>query len=70
MAGSTEYLNKKKKALHFYGGVKSRDEIYFQMVSLFKEVTKGESGLSGKWMDRILKSRFSNSPGKIFIDNI
>lgn len=54
----------------FYVAVKSQNEVYFQMASLFKEVTKGEEALSGRWMDRILKSRASNSPGKFFPDNI
>ncbi len=62
MAESTDYLRKKKsriRSIPFYGAVKSRNEVYFQMASLFKEVTKGESVLSGEWMDRILRSRTS-----------
>ncbi len=54
----------------FYGALKSKHEIYFQMASLFKEVTKDEKKLSGQWMDRILASQSANIPGKIFMDNI
>ncbi len=62
----------KKTALTtpFYGALKSKHEIYFQMASLFKEVTKDEKKLSGQWMDRILASQSANIPGKIFMDNI
>jgi|GEM_PF-7086005 len=60
MAESIDYRKKKIKGsggIQFYGAVKSRNEVYFQMASLFKEVTRGEPDLSGKWMDRIIKSR-------------
>lgn len=57
-------------ATPFYGALKSNNEIYFQMASLFKEVTKDEKKLSGQWMDRILSSQSPNIPGKIFMDNI
>ena len=70
MAESMDYRKKKNQGVPFYGAVKSQNEVYFQMASLFKEVTRGKDDLSGKWMDRILKSRTLNNPGKIFIDNI
>jgi hypothetical protein len=74
MSESYEFQNRKKgikrTCTPFYGAVKSKNEIYFQMASLFKEVTKGEIDLSGKWMDHILKSRTENIPGKNFMDNI
>ncbi len=68
-------LNKRKRTykrgvVPFYGALKSNNEVYFQMASLFKEVTKGEEHLSGQWMDRMLASRRPNSSGKIFMDNI
>ncbi len=73
-AGSVKYPNGDKKkcalATPFYGALKSNNEIYFQMASLFKEVTKDEKKLSGQWMDRILASQSTNIPGKIFMDNI
>ncbi len=61
MAESINY-RKNKKSIPFYGAVKSRNEVYFQMASLFKEVTKGESDLSGKLMARIIKSRTAAGP--------
>ena len=73
-AGRVAYPNggKKETALTtpFYGALKSKHEIYFQMASLFKEVTRDEEELSGQWMDRILASQHANIPGKIFMDNI
>ncbi|MCG8635045.1 MAG: hypothetical protein MI863_14520 [Desulfobacterales bacterium] len=68
-------LSKRKKTykrgvVPFYGALKSKNEVYFQMASLFKEVTKGDERLSGQWIDRMLASRQPNSPGKIFMDNI
>jgi hypothetical protein len=32
---------------YFYGALKSKNEVYFQMASLFKEVTKDENNFSG-----------------------
>ena len=69
MAESIDYRKKKKKGIPFYGAVKSHNEVYFQMASLFKEVTKGEADLSCEWLDRILKRR-STSPGKKLVDII
>ncbi|WDP85835.1 MAG: hypothetical protein HUN05_12410 [Desulfobacter sp.] len=72
MAESFEYQEKLKRCekanTAFYGAVKSKNEVYFQMASMFKEVTKDKKKSSVKWMDQILKS--SNIPGKIFMDNI
>jgi len=74
MAESIEYRKrargKKGMGTPFYGAVKSHNEVYFQMASLFQEVTRGKMDLSGKWMDRILKTNASNRPGNTFIDNI
>ncbi len=71
----SEYLSRRKKTykrgvVSFYGALKSNNEVYFQMASLFKEVTKGDEHLSGQWIDRMLASRRPNSPGKIFMDNL
>lgn len=54
----------------FYGARKSRNEVYFQMASLFREVTRGQDHLSSQWMDRILASTRVNNPGNLFTDNI
>ncbi len=71
----SEYLSRRKKTykrgvVPFYGALKSNNEVYFQMASLFKEVTKGDEHLSGQWMGRMLAARKPNSPGKISMDNI
>ena len=55
---------------HFYGALKSKNEIYYQMASLFKEVTRDEGKIESQWMDRILTSDFSNISGKFFINNL
>lgn len=62
MAESIDYRKKKKNnvsGIPFYGAVKSKNEVYFQMASLYQEAAKGKSDLSGKWMERIIKSRTS-----------
>ncbi len=55
---------------NFYGALKSKNEIYYQMASLFKEVTKNEKQFASQWMNFILKSDSSNIPGKFFINNL
>ncbi len=47
----------------FYGAIKSDNEIYFQMASLFREATKGRKQLSGQLLQKMLKSKQANSPG-------
>jgi hypothetical protein len=55
---------------YFYGALKSKNEVYFQMASLFKEVTKDEKKIEAQWVDLILKSNSSNISGKFFINNL
>ena len=55
---------------NFYGALKSKNEIYFQMASLFKEVTHDEKKLENKWMEQILISNHPDSSGKYFINNL
>ena len=57
-------------SVNFYGALKSKNEIYFQMASLFKEVTQDEKKLEHEWMERILTTNPSDISGKIFINNI
>ena len=62
-------------SVNFYGALKSKNEIYFQMASLFKEVTQAEKGqdekkLKTEWMEQILMSTFSDTHGKFFVNNI
>jgi hypothetical protein len=70
MAESMKYRKNKGTGTPFYVALKSNNEVYYQMASVFQEVTRGEESLSGKWMDRILKSRGVIIPGKNVIDNI
>ncbi|WDP89132.1 MAG: hypothetical protein HUN04_05080 [Desulfobacter sp.] len=70
MAESTKHRKKKRTGVPFYVAVKSKNEVYYQMASLFQEATRGKGELSGKWMDWILRSRGVNNPGKKFVDNI
>ena len=55
-----------KPQVMFYGGLKSNNELYFQMASVFKEATRGKKSLSGEWMDRIMASQATNTSGKFF----
>jgi hypothetical protein len=70
-------LEKNPQALsvNFYGALKSKNEIYFQMASLFKEVTQAEKNqdeeiLKTQWMEKILISTSSDIHGKSFLNNI
>jgi len=56
--------------INFYGALKSKNEIYFQMASLFKEVTRDEKKLKNQWMEEILLANPSNSNGNYDINNI
>ncbi len=57
-------------SVNFYGALKSKNELYFQMASLFKEVTQDGENLENIWIERILTANPSNTSGKIFINNI
>ncbi len=57
-------------SVKFYGALKSKNEIYFQMASLFKEVTQDEKKLEDKWMERILTTNSSDISGKSFLNDI
>ncbi len=70
----TQTTGKEKDAhvlsVNFYGALKSKNEIYFQMASLFKEITQAEKNLENKWMEQILTTNLPDSSGKCFINNI
>ncbi len=62
-------------SVNYYGALKSENEIYFQMASLFKEVTHAEKNqdekkLKNQWTNKILTANFSDIHGKSFINNI
>jgi len=50
----------------FYGGLKSKNELYFQLASVFREASRGNEPLSGEWMGRIMASQETNTSGKFF----
>nr|WP_319492272.1 hypothetical protein [uncultured Desulfobacter sp.] len=52
-----------KKRAPFYGAIKSENEIYFQIASLFREATKGRRQLSGQMLEQMLKAKQANSFG-------
>jgi len=67
--------NSQVVSVNFYGALKSKNEIYFQMASLFKEVTQAEKDqdeikLKTEWMEQILISTSSDIHGKFFINSI
>ena len=62
-------------SVNFYGALKSKNEIYFQMASLFKQVTQAdtkqdEKKLKSQWMKQILIANSSDIHGKSFINNL
>lgn len=46
-----------KKQAPFYGAIKSENEFYFQIASLFREATKGRRQLSGQMLEQMLKAK-------------
>ena len=46
-----------KKRAPFYGAIKSENEFYFQIASLFREATKGRRQLSGEMLEQMLKAK-------------
>ena len=70
-------------SVNFYGALKSKNEIYFQMASLFKEVTQSKKNqdekklnyrLNYQWIEKrvekILTATSSDSHGNFFINKI
>ena len=55
---------KKKAAASFYGAARSKNEIYFQMASVFKAVSRDEHRLAGEWMTRIMAGGNPEISGK------
>ncbi len=57
----------------FYGARKSRNEIYFQIASVFREVSQNETRLAKEWMHRILMDRLPEQPdnsGKMIVNGL
>ena len=53
-----------------YYALKSKNEVYFQMASIFKLVTRNEPCQESRWLERVLVSRYSETPGKFQSNNI
>ena len=53
-----------------YYALKSKNEVYFQMASIFKLVTRNKPLLETRWMESILISSCSETPGKFQSNNI
>jgi len=58
--------NRQTHPVTFYGGLKSSNEFYFQLASVFKAASRGNDSLSGEWMGRIMASQKTNTSGKFF----
>ncbi len=57
-------------SVNFYGALKSKNEIYFQMASLFNAVSQDGENLENKWIEKILPGNPPDISGKYFINNI
>jgi len=57
-------------SVNFYGALKSKNEIYFQMASLFKEVTRDGKQLENRLIEKFLPENSPDISGKYFINNI
>ncbi len=55
---------------NFYGALKSKHELYFQMASLFQQVTKEKKLPALKMMELILRSKHSDNSGKFYLNHI
>lgn len=57
------------KRAPFYGAIKSENEFYFQIASLFREATKGRRQLSGQMLEQMLKAKQAERLGKASVFN-
>jgi hypothetical protein len=53
---------RQKSAPPLYWGLKSRNEQYFQIASVFREVSQNDTWLAEAWMHRILMARHPEHP--------
>ena len=75
----SRYLKNKKRVCKdadqtspspFYGGLKSKNELYYQLASLFKEATQGRRTDQEEVISRIMMSQLSNTSGKFYPDKL
>ena len=55
-------IRSEKKRAPFYGAIKSENELYFQIASLFREATKGRRQLSAQMVEQMLKAKDIDRP--------
>ena len=53
-----------------YAAVKSNNEIYFQMASVFKEITKDEKAAAKKLLGKLLSAKYSKMSGYYFVNSL
>lgn len=58
-----------KKRAPFYGAIKSENEFYFQIASLYRESTKGRRQLSGQMLEQMLKAKAADRSEKKSVHN-
>lgn len=58
-----------KKRTPFYGAIKSENEFYFQIASLYREATKGRRQLSGQMLEQMLKAKAADCSVKKSVYN-
>jgi hypothetical protein len=54
----------------FNGALKSKNEIYFQIASVFTAASRDETRLANAWMHRILMSSLPENTGKMFLNGL
>lgn len=59
----------KKKRTPFYAAIKSENEFYFQIASLYREATKGRRQLSGQMFENMLKEKAADRSVKKSVYN-
>jgi hypothetical protein len=64
------FQERAQTAVPFYGAVKSKNEMYFQIASVFKAVTQDETRLTREWTHRILMSCLPENTGKLYVNGL
>ncbi|NWH06132.1 hypothetical protein [Desulfobacter latus] len=57
IAYEKDEIRSEKKRAPFYGAIKSENELYFQIASLYREATKGRRQLSEQMLEQMLKAK-------------
>jgi len=62
-----------QQVVSFYSAQKSVNELYFQIASVFREVSQDDTRLAKEWMHRIIMDAYPQQPDntdKIFVNGI